>query len=230
LPGKQEEMILQLAALHKPIIVLLTGGSAITMSKWIDSVDAVLDCWYGGEQQGNAVAAILSGVANPSGKLPITFPMSEGQCPLVYNHQPTGRGDDYLDGSGLPSFPFGFGLSYSTFEFSNLKIDKTILQKNEIATAQFELRNISNIDGSEVVQLYINQPLSKLTQPVLALKQFQKVFLKAGETKIVTMQITPEMLKHFDNNNQEFLENGEYKIMIGSSSKELKLKTKIEVK
>ncbi|MEY2829151.1 MAG: hypothetical protein RIQ33_1009 [Bacteroidota bacterium] len=229
LPGKQEEMILRLAALHKPIIVLLFGGSAITMNRWIDSVDAVIDCWYGGEQQGNAIADLLSGDANFSGKLPITFPMNEGQCPLVYHHQPTGRGDDYIDGTGLPLFPFGFGLSYSTFEFSNLKIDKTILHKNEYATAQFELQNTSKIDGAEVVQLYINQPLSKLTQPILALKQFQKVFLKAGEKKTVTMKITPEMLRHFDNNNQEILEEGNYKVMIGNSSRELKLKELIKV-
>jgi beta-glucosidase len=229
LPGKQEEMILRLAALHKPIIVLLFGGSAITMNRWMDSVDAVIDCWYGGEQQGNAIAELLSGDANFSAKLPITFPMNEGQCPLVYHHQPTGRGDDYVDGTGLPLFPFGFGLSYSTFEFSNLKIDKTILHKNEYATAQFELQNTSKIDGAEVVQLYINQPLSKLTQPVLALKQFQKVFLKAGEKKTVTMKITPEMLRHFDNNNHEVLEDGNYKLMIGNSSRELKLKELIKV-
>ena len=229
LPENQVEMIGWLSLSHKPIIVLLTGGSAITMNKWIDSVDAILDCWYGGEQQGNAVAAILSGDSNPSGKLPITFPLNEGQCPLVYNHQPTGRGDDYVDGTGLPLFPFGFGLSYSTFEFSNLKVDKPILQKNETAIIQFELRNSSKINGSEVVQLYINQPLSKLTQPVLALKKFQKIFLKAGEKKIISMKITSEMLKHFDNNNQEILETGNYKIMIGNSSRELKLKTILEV-
>lgn len=230
LPGRQEEMILQLAKLHKPIIVLLNGGSAITMNKWIDSVDAIIDCWYGGEQQGNAVAALLVGDANPSGKLPITFPMDEGQCPLVYNHEPTGRGDDYTDGSGLPLFPFGFGLSYSTFEFSNLKIDKLILKKNEIATIQFELKNTSKIHGSEVVQLYISQPISKLTQPVLALKQFQKIFLQAGETKIISMKITPEILKHFDNNNQEIIEEGVYKIKIGNSSREIKLMTDVIIK
>ena len=122
LPGHQEELIERVAAAGKPVVVVLVGGSAITMSRWLDRVDAVIDVWYPGEEGGHAVADVLFGDANPAGRLPITFPMSEGQLPLVYNHKPTGRGDDYLDLTGQPLFPFGFGLSYTTFEYSNLAI------------------------------------------------------------------------------------------------------------
>ena len=120
LPGHQEELIERVAAPGKPVVVVLVGGSAITMSRWLDRVDGVVDVWYPGEEGGRAVADVLFGDENPAGRLPITFPMSEGQLPLVYNHKPTGRGDDYLDLTGHPLFPFGFGLSYTTFEYSNL--------------------------------------------------------------------------------------------------------------
>src|SRR6185503_8703518 len=120
LPGHQEELIEAVAGTGKPTVVVLIGGSAITMSPWLDRVAAVIDAWYPGEQGGQAVADVLFGDANPSGRLPITFPIAEGQLPLVYNHQPTGRGDDYVDLIGQPLFPFGFGLSYSSFEYSNL--------------------------------------------------------------------------------------------------------------
>ena len=122
LPGHQEELIEAVAATGKPTVVVLVGGSAIAMSRWLDKVDAVLMAWYPGEEGGNAVADVLFGDANPAGRLPITFPLSEGQLPLVYNHKPTGRGDDYLDLTGQPLFPFGFGLSYTRFEYSALAL------------------------------------------------------------------------------------------------------------
>lgn len=230
LPGRQEELIRRLRPLKKPIVVLLFGGSAITMSNWIDSADAILDVWYPGGQGGNAIVKILFGDENPSGKLPITFPLSEGQLPLVYNHQPTGRADDYLDLSGLPLFPFGFGLSYTEFEFSDLKVDKKIISQNESTRLHFKLKNTGTRDGAEVVQLYLNQPLSALTQPVLSLKNFQRIFLKAGETKELSIKISPGMLSHFNNNNEEIIEPGDYKIMIGSSSRDLRLKDVLHIK
>ena len=124
LPGHQEEMINRIAATGKPVIVLLYGGSAITMSTWIHHVSAILDVWYPGEEGGNAVADVLFGDYNPAGRLPVTFPLTEGQLPLVYDHKPTGRSDDYGDLTGRPLFPFGYGLSYSTFEYSDLHFDK----------------------------------------------------------------------------------------------------------
>ena len=229
LPDKQEEQISRLSSLGKPVVVLLVGGSAITMDAWLDSVDAVMDIWYGGEQSGNAVAAILFGDQNPSGKLPITFPMREGQLPLVYNHEPTGRGDDYINSTGLPLFPFGYGLSYTTFEYSNMEIQKPVLTKNDSTTVTFTLKNTGKYDGAEVVQLYLNQPVSKLTRPVLELKGFKKVFLKAGQATQVTIPITGEMFKQFNNQNEEIVEAAKYKIMIGASSRDLKLKGVIVV-
>ncbi len=229
LQGFQEQLLLQLAALHKPMIVLLSGGSAVNMANWIDSVDAVLETWYGGEQQGNAIAELLLGEQNPSGKLPITFPMSEGQLPLVYNHQPTGRGDDYIDGSGHPLFPFGFGLSYTTFEYNNIHLDKAVLHSDETVTIEFEMKNTGTVDGVEVVELYINQPVAELTQPVIALKQFKRVALKAGEQKVVQLQLAAAALVHSNSSNQDVLEKGEYYIKIGSSSRNLPLKAVIKV-
>jgi beta-glucosidase len=124
LPGHQQELIRSVARTGKPTIVVLVGGSAITMP-WLDEVGAVVDVWYPGEAGGTAVADVLFGDANPAGRLPITFPMAEGQLQLRYNHKPTGRGDDYVDLTGQPLFPFGFGLSYTTFEYSNLVIEPT---------------------------------------------------------------------------------------------------------
>src|SRR6185295_17130973 len=121
-PGLQAQMIEAVAALGKPVVVVLIGGSAITMP-WLDQVGAVIDAWYPGEAGGPALADVLFGDESPAGRLPITFPVFEGQLPLSYNHKPTGRGDDYVDLTGMPLFPFGFGLSYTTFEYSGLTID-----------------------------------------------------------------------------------------------------------
>ncbi|HEX6974116.1 MAG TPA: glycoside hydrolase family 3 N-terminal domain-containing protein, partial [Vicinamibacterales bacterium] len=123
LPGRQEELIQKVASTGRPVVVVIVGGSAVTMTRWLDGVDAVVYAWYPGEQGGPAVADILFGDTNPSGRLPVTFPMAEGQLPLAYDHKPTGRGDDYVDLTGMPLFPFGFGLSYTTFEYSDLRIE-----------------------------------------------------------------------------------------------------------
>ena len=131
LPGHQEELIERVAAIGKPTVVVLVGGSAITMSRWIDRVGAIVDAWYPGEEGGHAVADVLFGDYNPAGRLPITFAMSEGQLPLYYDHKPTGRGDDYLDLTGQPLFPFGFGLSYTTFEYSSLSIEPAEIRRRE---------------------------------------------------------------------------------------------------
>ena len=132
LPGHQEELIEAVAATGRPVVVAIVGGSAVTMRDWIDRVGAVIDVWYPGEAGGDAVADVLFGDHNPSGRLPITFPMSEGQLPLTYNHKPTGRGDDYLDGTGQAEFPFGFGLSYTTFEYGGLAIDAAEIRRERL--------------------------------------------------------------------------------------------------
>ncbi len=145
LPGHQEEMIQRVSETGTPVIVVLVGGSAITMRSWIDNADAILDVWYPGEAGGDAVAEVLFGEYNPAGRLPITFPVHESQLPLYYNHKPTGRGDDYLNLTGKPLFPFGFGRSYTTFNYSDLKIEKTIVGSDESTVLSFYLRKYGEI-------------------------------------------------------------------------------------
>ena len=230
LPGHQEEMIEAIAATGKPVVVVLVGGSAITMNNWIDKVPAIVDVWYPGEEGGHAVADVLFGSYNPAGRLPVTFPVQEAQLPLVYNHKPTGRGDDYNNLSGLPLFPFGYGLSYTTFVYSDSKLSKNSIDKNESTTVLFTITNQGKVDGDEVVQLYIRDQLSSLARPVMELKGFQRIHLHAGESKEVSFIITPEMLLMLDINLKEVVEPGDFRIMVGSSSRDIKLKETLTVK
>lgn len=229
LPGKQEQLINAVAATNKPIIVLLSGGSAITMNEWIDKVDAVADIWYPGEEGGNAVADVLFGKYNPSGKLPITFPMNEAQLPLVYNHKPTGRGDDYNNLTGQPLFPFGYGLSYSSFEYSNLKFANKQISVNDSTKVSCKIKNSGKYAAEEVVQLYIRDILASVSQPVIALKGFRKIFLQPGETKEVSFEITPEDLQILNKNMEWSVEPGDFRIMIGASSKDIRLRDNLTV-
>jgi beta-glucosidase len=223
LPGRQEEMILKIIATGKPVVVVLTGGSAVTMSNWIDKVKGILDVWYPGEAGGTAVAEVLYGLYNPAGRLPVTFPISEGQLPLVYNHKPTGRGNDYNDLSGMPLFPFGFGLSYSSFEYSDLQFAKETISTSDSATVSFKLKNISQVAGDEICQLYIRDELASLSRPVMELKGFKRIHLQAGESKKITFSITPESLSLLDKNMNLIVEPGTFRITIGSSSMDHRL-------
>lgn len=229
LPGNQEKLITEVSKTGKPVVVLLIGGSAIVMNNWIDQVPAVLNVWYPGEEGGNAVAETLFGDYNPAGRLPITYPVHESQLPLVYNHKPTGRGDDYNNLSGEPLFPFGYGLSYTKFNYSNLQLSKKQIQATETITAKFNLKNTGKVAGEEVVQLYIRDMLATVARPLLELKNFKRVALKAGETKEITFEITPDMLKMLNAEMKSVIEPGDFRIMIGASSKELILKDTLEV-
>jgi beta-glucosidase len=229
LPGRQEELINKIAATGKPVVVVLVGGSAITMNNWLQNVDAVIDVWYPGEEGGHAVADVLFGDYNPAGRLPITFPIHESQLPLVYNHKPTGRGDDYHNLSGLPLFPFGFGLSYSTFSYSNIKLDKAKISDDGVAVVSFDIVNSGQYAGDEVCQLYITDVLASVARPVLELKSFQRVGLSPGEKRTLQFKITREELKMFDKDMREVVEPGEFRIMIGSSSRDIRLQTILTV-
>lgn len=230
LPGHQEELIQALNASGKPVVVLIVGGSAVTMENWIDETEAIAMLWYPGQEGGRSTADFLFGEVNPGGKLPITFPMNEAQLPLVYNHQPTGRGNDYNNLSGQPLFPFGFGLSYTQFEYSDIRLDRSGISGNESTTVRFKLKNTGKRDGDEVVQLYIKDVLSSLVRPVQELKGFQRIHLKAGEGKEVVFEITPELLEQLNEELKPIVEPGIFRIMIGSSSRDLPLKTDLEVK
>lgn len=222
LPGRQEEMILRLAATGKPVVVVLFGGSAITMNKWIDKVNAVVMAWYPGEAGGDALADILTGVVNPSGKLPITFPMHEGQLPLTYNHKPTGRGDDYSDASGQALFPFGFGLSYTSFEYSDASLASSAIS--------FKIKNTGAYYGEEVVQFYIHDEIASVVRPVKELKAFARVSLQPGEEKRISFNITSEMLSMLNEKMQRVVEPGTFRIMIGSSSKDIRIREILSIK
>ena len=230
LPGYQEELIAAVAATGKPVVVVLVGGSAITMNNWIEKVPGILDVWYPGEQGGDAVADVLLGKYNPAGRLPITFPIAEAQLPLVYNHKPTGRGDDYHNLSGQPLYPFGYGLSYTSFNYSDLTLDKKTISSKETAKLSFSISNTGTKDGEEVAQLYIRDLLASVARPVLELKGFQRVFSKAGETKRLEFDIQPEMLEMLDAQLKRVVEPGVFRLMVGSSSRDLWLKTDLEVK
>jgi len=222
LPGHQEELIERVAATGTPTIVVLIGGSAVTGGKWIDRVSGLLTAWYPGEEGGNALADILFGDYNPAGRLPITWPVFEGQLPLVYNHKPTGRGDDYDDLTGKPLFPFGFGLSYTTFEYSSLTL-------SDSSIARFKVKNTGTRAGDEVVQLYIKDVLASVARPVIQLEGFQRVSLKPGEEKEMTFAITPDLLRMLDNHMHWVVEPGTFRVLIGSSSADIRLRADLEV-
>ncbi len=230
LPGHQEELIKAVTATGKPVTVVLIGGSAVTMNGWMNKIDAIVDVWYPGEQGGHAVADVLFGDYNPAGRLPVTFPVHEAQLPLVYNHKPTGRGDDYNNLTGLPLYPFGHGLSYTSFAYSNINLSKNIISADKSATLTATIKNTGSRDGDEVVQLYIRDMLSSMARPVMELKGFQRIHLRAGEEKTVSFDITPDMLSMLNNKMEKKVEPGEFKIMVGASSTDLRLRTVIEVK
>src|SRR5512143_315180 len=230
LPGHQEELIERVAATGKPTVVVLVGGSAITMSRWIDRVGAVLDAWYPGEEGGRAVADVLFGDYSPSGRLPITFPISEGQLPLYYDHKPTGRGDDYLDLTGQPLFPFGFGLSYTTFDYSALSIEPAEIAPNGSATVRCRVKNTGKRAGDEVVQLYVHDILASVARPVMQLEGFQRVHLDPGEERELRFTLSREQLQMLDRDMQWVVEPGAFRIMVGASSKDIRLRGELVVK
>jgi len=229
LPGHQEELIEQVAATGTPVAVVLVGGSAITMSRWLDRVGAVVLAWYPGEEGGHAMADVLFGETSPAGRLPITFPLAEGQLPLNYDHKPTGRGDDYLDLSGQPLFPFGFGLSYTTFEYSALEILPGRMDAASQAIIRCRVRNTGARAGDEVVQLYIRDLLASVARPVMELKGFERVHLAPGEETVVTFTIGPEHLRMLDASMQWIVEPGAFRVMVGSSSKDIRLRGELVI-
>lgn len=230
LPGHQEELINAVAATGKPVVVVLVGGSAITMHNWLNNVHSVLDVWYPGEEGGSAVADVLFGDYNPAGRLPVTFPVSEAQLPLVYNHKPTGRGDDYYNLSGESLFPFGFGLSYTSFNYTNMQLSNNNIGTKDAITATCTIENNGRVAGDEVVQLYIRDMLSSVARPVMELKGFQRIHLAPGESKTIQFLITPEMLSMLDKDLHNVVEPGDFRIMIGASSRDLRLKQTLTVK
>jgi beta-glucosidase len=191
------------------------------MERWLNEVDGVVMMWYAGEQQGYALANVLSGKVNPSGKLPITFPRHEGHLPLSYWHEPTGRGSDYIDGTGLPLFPFGYGKSYTSFSLNSLNVNEKGEGRNKYVEVTVKLKNTGAVSGSEVVQMYVQRPNSQRVEAVQKLKGFQKVFLQPNEEKELIFRVGQQELQEYIGNNEWKFQSGKYRIMFGSSSREI---------
>lgn len=227
LPGRQEELIRKVAATGKPTVIILIGGSAVVMSEWLDQVPAVLNAWYPGVEGGNAVADVLFGDYNPSGKLPITYPIDEAQLPLNYSHKPTGRSDDYLNLTGEPLFPFGYGLSYSKFDYSGLKVTKAA--QGTAFHVTFSVKNTGKYAANEVVQLYLRDLIASVTQPIIRLIHFKPISLAPGETKELHFTVNENDLSMLGKKLNRVIEPGDFRLMIGRSCKDIRLKTTLTV-
>ncbi len=228
LPGRQHELLKALLKTGKPVVLVLMNGRPLTIGFEAANVPAILEAWHGGTETGNAVADVLYGKYNPSGKLTMTFPVNVGQIPIYYNHKNTGRPYDavkndkyksqYMDVDNDPLFPFGFGLSYTTFNYSDLKLDKQEMSSNGTLNVSVKLTNTGKYDGAEVAQLYIRDMVGSITRPVKELKGFQKVFLKAGESKTLNFTLTTNDLAFYNSSLKFKAEPGDFKIFVGTSS------------
>lgn len=226
LPGKQLELVKAIAATGKPYAVVLMNGRPLTINWLAENSPAILETWFAGTEAGNAIADVLFGDANPSGKLPVTFPRVVGQIPIFYNMMNTGRPFDasnkysskYLDISNTPLYPFGYGLSYTNFQLSNLRLSSTQIAPTETLNVSVDVQNTGNREGTEVVQLYIRDLVGSITRPVKELKGFERVELRAGEKRSVTFTLKPEQLGFYNANNKFVVEPGDFKIWVGQNS------------
>ena len=219
LVGRQDELVAALLATGKPVVALIFNGRPLSINNVAQNVPAILECWYLGQECGHAVAEVLFGDHNPGGKLPISIPRSVGQLPIFYNHKPSAR-RGFLWDEATPLFPFGFGLSYTKFAFKNVKLAKKKISRTGATHVSVDVTNTGKRAGTEVVQMYIRDLVSSVTRPVKELKGFEKVSLKPGETKTVTLAITPESLAFYDVDMKYVVEPGEFEIMVGSSSRD----------
>jgi beta-glucosidase len=230
LPGNQEQLIKAVAATGTPTLVVLYNGSAVTMNNWVDDVAAILEAWYPGEEGGSALADVLFGAYSPGGKLPLTFPQYVGQVPLYYSHMPTGRGNDYCDLSGQPLYPFGHGLSYTTFTYSDLRIVPETIRPDGTVRISITIQNTGSFKADEVAQLYIHDPVASVTRPVIELKGFNRITLAPGEKTILVFHLTPKELSFLNAAMKPVVEPGTIEVMVGSSSKDIRMRGIFEVK
>ncbi len=233
IPQSQKDLLVELKKLGKPIVLVLFTGRPLVLNQEKEIADAILNVWFSGSEAGYAISDVLFGKVNPSGKLPMSFPRSVGQIPLYYNYKTTGRPENeedkfekfrsvYLDVPNSPLYPFGYGLSYTTFNYSDVSLSSSKLQGNETLKASVTLSNTGKYDGAEIVQLYIRDLVGSITRPIKELKGFQKIMLNVGESKTVTFDITTEDLKFYNNDLKYDWESGDFEIKIGGNSKDLK--------
>ena len=242
LPGAQNQLIKALSKVNKNTIVVLTNGTPVSMMEWIDDVPAVLEAFYPGQEEGNAIADILFGDVNPSGKLPVTFPKYYNDNP-AYDCYPSKNselsydegiyvGYRYYDTKNVePLFPFGYGLSYTEFKYNNISLSKDIISINEVLKIKATIKNTGNYDGDEIVQLYIRDVKSKIDRPFKELKGFKRINLQQGESKTIEFEIDKTALSYYDADKKQWIADaGEFEVLIGSSSKDIQLKKKFELK
>ncbi|HTY63555.1 MAG TPA: glycoside hydrolase family 3 N-terminal domain-containing protein [Acidobacteriota bacterium] len=219
LVGRQDELVNAIAATGKPIIALLFNGRPISIRNLSEKAQAIFECWYLGQETGSAVAEALFGDINPGGKLPITIPRSVGHLPAYYNYKPAAR-RGYLFDDISPLYAFGFGLSYTKFEFGKPRLDAAVIRKNESTMVRINVTNTGRVTGDEVVQMYIRDKVSSVTRPVKELKGFGRLTLEPGQTATVTFDIKPEHLAFYDIDMNYVVEPGEFEIMVGNSSRD----------
>jgi beta-glucosidase len=230
LVGRQNELVAAMLATGKPVVALLFNGRPLAATYVSDNVPAILECWYLGQETGRAVAEALFGDFSPGGKLPITIPRSVGHIPAFYNHKPSAR-RGYLFDDVSPLYAFGYGLSYTTFRLSDVRLEQSAIGRSESTRVSVTVTNTGARAGSEVVQMYIRDRVSSVTRPVKELKGFAKVFLEPGEATSVSLEITPESLAFYDIDMNSVVEPGDFAIMVGTSSRTEDLQTVIlEVK
>ena len=233
MPDVQRALLQELLKTGKPVVLVLFTGRPLVLTWEEEHVPAILNVWFGGSEAAYAISDVLFGDVNPSGKLTATFPQNVGQIPLFYNHKNTGRPlqegrwfekfrSNYLDVSNEPLYPFGYGLSYTTFAYSDIHLSSTEMSADGELTATVTVTNTGSRDGAEVVQLYIRDLVGSVTRPVKELKGFEKIFLKAGESRKVSFSITPELLKFYNYDLQFVCEPGDFDVMIGGNSREVK--------
>lgn len=233
IPYAQKRLLKALLATGKPVVLVLFNGRPLTLSWETQNVPAILDVWFAGSEAGDAIADALLGKVNPSGKLSMSFPRNVGQIPVYYNHKNTGRPltgkwfakfqSNYIDVPNDPLYPFGYGLSYTQFEYGNIELSAKQLKGNQTLTVTVPVKNIGKYAGKEVVQLYIRDEVGSITRPVQELKGFNKIELAPGETKYVSFNITQELLKFYNGDLKLDWESGDFQIMIGTNSKDVQI-------
>ncbi|QJX48885.1 beta-glucosidase BglX [Hymenobacter taeanensis] len=233
LPGQQLELLKALKKTGKPLVIVLMSGRPLTLPWEDQNADAMLETWFAGSQAGNAIADVLFGAYNPSGKLTATFPQSVGQIPLYYNHKNTGRPyggvsldkykSRYLDVTNDPLYPFGYGLSYTTFQYDKPELSTNTLAMNGTLEVKVNVKNTGNYDGEEVAQLYIRDMVGSISRPVKELKGFQKVMLKKGESRTLTFRLTPDDLKFYNNDLKLVAEPGDFQVFVGGNSRDVQM-------
>jgi beta-glucosidase len=226
LPGRQQALVQAIAATGKPYVVVLMNGRPLTLGWVATHAPGLLEAWFPGTEGGNAVADVLFGKADPGGKLPITFPRDVGQIPITYNELPTGRPYDasnkytskYLDVPNTPQYPFGYGLSYTTFALSNLHLASGSIAANGTVRVTADIKNTGTVPGDDVAQLYIHEDGTSILQPVRKLAGFQRVTLAPGQTKTVTFTLGPSSIGFYNNQGQFAVEPGTVDVYVGDSS------------